>query len=224
MIKVPSKDRYPLLPDLLWFVLARYVYFLTGSTYICSVKPRTAEECNVVLSKLELSALEPILSYLLDRAEEGEGPPLAIAKPGALVREAKRAILDHLNDDQTQVIVGRPILLWPHEKVGTIFKRRRSSFSKRRRSSSSDPEYEFGVQRKKAKPMSVKGRLAMAKLDRKRSRATRCRQCPGCLKPECQKCKHCLDKPKYGGLGKMKQSCINRTCLNMIMPDDVDIE
>jgi len=44
------------------------------------------------------------------------------------------------------------------------------------------------------------------------SRRSNCGSCDGCLKPECQRCLYCKDKPKYGGLGTKKQKCIERKC------------
>ena len=48
----------------------------------------------------------------------------------------------------------------------------------------------------------------------RRKRSTSCKTCTNCVKADCGTCKYCLDKPKFGGLGKMKQKCIQRRCLN----------
>ncbi|XP_019857371.1 PREDICTED: DNA (cytosine-5)-methyltransferase PliMCI-like [Amphimedon queenslandica] len=40
----------------------------------------------------------------------------------------------------------------------------------------------------------------------------RCGCCQGCRSAECGKCKYCLDKPKYGGSGKLRQCCIHKKC------------
>ena len=48
----------------------------------------------------------------------------------------------------------------------------------------------------------------------RRRRSTSCKTCTNCVKTDCGTCKYCLDKPKFGGLGKMKQKCIQRKCLN----------
>ena len=41
----------------------------------------------------------------------------------------------------------------------------------------------------------------------------RCFKCSGCTAEECGICKHCLDKPKYGGPGIRKQCCVKRKCI-----------
>lgn len=40
----------------------------------------------------------------------------------------------------------------------------------------------------------------------------RCGTCDNCLSTECGKCKYCLDKPKFGGTGRLRQSCIYKKC------------
>ena len=36
--------------------------------------------------------------------------------------------------------------------------------------------------------------------------------CSACMKPDCGDCKFCLDKRKFGGPGKLKTRCKQRTC------------
>ena len=43
----------------------------------------------------------------------------------------------------------------------------------------------------------------------------RCGTCENCFAVECGTCKYCLDKPKFGGNGVLRQSCINKKCHNM---------
>ena len=46
----------------------------------------------------------------------------------------------------------------------------------------------------------------------KRKRKLRCGKCNQCKNVDCGKCKFCLDKPKFGGNGRLKQCCVNRHC------------
>ena len=39
-----------------------------------------------------------------------------------------------------------------------------------------------------------------------------CKTCPGCVAPQCGECKYCLDMPKFGGKGKMRQRCVLKAC------------
>ena len=45
-----------------------------------------------------------------------------------------------------------------------------------------------------------------------RSRRRRCLVCEACQRPPCGYCKYCLDSPKFGGPGHLKQSCMHRKC------------
>ena len=46
----------------------------------------------------------------------------------------------------------------------------------------------------------------------KNIRKARCLKCSGCLVEECGQCKHCLDKPKFGGSSKTRKPCIMKVC------------
>ncbi|KAG7223993.1 hypothetical protein INR49_015250 [Caranx melampygus] len=51
-----------------------------------------------------------------------------------------------------------------------------------------------------------------------RRRRTRCRKCEACLRTECGECHFCKDMKKFGGPGRMKQSCIMRQCIAPVLP------
>ena len=44
-----------------------------------------------------------------------------------------------------------------------------------------------------------------------------CQKCSGCVRPDCEKCPFCKDKPKYGGRGIMKQKCQFKKCSNPVV-------
>jgi hypothetical protein len=48
----------------------------------------------------------------------------------------------------------------------------------------------------------------------------RCGTCTGCTAKECGKCKYCSDKVKFGGLGKLKQCCMERACKRLKLDTD----
>ncbi|XP_030630838.1 lysine (K)-specific demethylase 2Ba [Chanos chanos] len=51
-----------------------------------------------------------------------------------------------------------------------------------------------------------------------RRRRTRCRKCEACVRTECGECHFCKDMKKFGGPGRMKQSCIMRQCIAPVLP------
>ncbi|XP_078410330.1 lysine (K)-specific demethylase 2Bb isoform X19 [Cetorhinus maximus] len=84
----------------------------------------------------------------------------------------------------------------------------------------SDPEQHRAVGRPKGKL----GTSAAVKLAANRAtagarrRRTRCRKCEACLRTECGECHFCKDMKKFGGPGRMKQSCIMRQCIAPVLP------
>ncbi|TFJ97885.1 F-box/LRR-repeat protein 19 [Platysternon megacephalum] len=51
-----------------------------------------------------------------------------------------------------------------------------------------------------------------------RRRRTRCRKCKACQRTECGECHFCKDMKKFGGPGRMKQSCLMRQCTAPVLP------
>ncbi|VTJ55531.1 Hypothetical predicted protein [Marmota monax] len=51
-----------------------------------------------------------------------------------------------------------------------------------------------------------------------RRRRTRCRRCRACVRTECGDCHFCRDMKKFGGPGRMKQSCLLRQCTAPVLP------
>ncbi|XP_075784827.1 LOW QUALITY PROTEIN: F-box/LRR-repeat protein 19 [Pelodiscus sinensis] len=51
-----------------------------------------------------------------------------------------------------------------------------------------------------------------------RRRRTRCRKCHACQRNECGECHFCKDMKKFGGPGRMKQSCLMRQCTAPVLP------
>lgn len=51
-----------------------------------------------------------------------------------------------------------------------------------------------------------------------RRRRTRCRKCFACIRTECGECHFCKDMKKFGGPGRMKQSCMMRQCTAPVLP------
>ena len=77
--------------------------------------------------------------------------------------------------------------------------------------------------KKAAKGVGFKGAIDQELLEQKakvickankKHRFKACLKCTGCRTENCGQCVHCLDMPKFGGLGTIKQKCIRRICVN----------
>ncbi|KAJ8285809.1 hypothetical protein GJAV_G00031170 [Gymnothorax javanicus] len=92
--------------------------------------------------------------------------------------------------------------------------------------SADDEDYdsEAEQQRPANRPKPKMGASTAIKLPASRStsgarrRRTRCRKCEACLRTECGECHFCKDMKKFGGPGRMKQSCIMRQCIAPVLP------
>ena len=54
------------------------------------------------------------------------------------------------------------------------------------------------------------------KRDDYKKKRKRCGVCDGCVSDDCKKCHFYMDKPKYGGSGKMKKCCTKQQCSKLI--------
>nr|XP_033947761.1 lysine (K)-specific demethylase 2Ba isoform X2 [Pseudochaenichthys georgianus] len=91
--------------------------------------------------------------------------------------------------------------------------------------SGDDEEYDSESEQRAAnRPKPKVGTSAAIKLPSNRSssgarrRRTRCRKCEACVRTECGECHFCKDMKKFGGPGRMKQSCIMRQCIAPVLP------
>ncbi|XP_056151939.1 lysine (K)-specific demethylase 2Ba isoform X2 [Lampris incognitus] len=91
--------------------------------------------------------------------------------------------------------------------------------------SGDDEDYDSDCEQRAAnRPKPKMGTSAAVKLPSNRSssgarrRRTRCRKCEACLRTECGECHFCKDMKKFGGPGRMKQSCIMRQCIAPVLP------
>ena len=48
-----------------------------------------------------------------------------------------------------------------------------------------------------------------------RRKQRRCKECAGCLRPDCGMCRYCVDMKKFGGSGVLRQACLLRKCENL---------
>nr|XP_040050819.1 lysine (K)-specific demethylase 2Ba isoform X2 [Gasterosteus aculeatus aculeatus] len=91
--------------------------------------------------------------------------------------------------------------------------------------SGDDEEYDSESEQRAAnRPKPKVGTSSAVKLPSNRTssgarrRRTRCRKCEACLRTECGECHFCKDMKKFGGPGRMKQSCIMRQCIAPVLP------
>uniref|UniRef100_H2SK80 Lysine (K)-specific demethylase 2Aa n=1 Tax=Takifugu rubripes TaxID=31033 RepID=H2SK80_TAKRU len=242
--RVPTKFRYPFYYEMCWYVLERYVFSLTKTSYltpefqkhslgigmeirrqfICLKKPSNlAIEKGIVddeessegeeeeeeeeeqeelsdkpavkvhLTPLELEGLWNLLGKLEDLPSNKKCIPSGIHNSQALVSHIKALLKEHANDNPKLSYTGNPIITWP-KRVGVCEK------APQRLLVCTDQLFRGGT---------LRGKM---------SSSCRCKRCEACMRSECGECNFCRDMKKFGGPGKLKQTCVLRQCLSPGLP------
>uniref|UniRef100_A0A8C4GJ58 Lysine-specific demethylase 2B n=1 Tax=Dicentrarchus labrax TaxID=13489 RepID=A0A8C4GJ58_DICLA len=151
------------------------------------------------LTKFELSGLMTLVEKLESLPENKKCVPEGIENPQALLEDIKVVLKEHADDDPKLAITGTPVVYWPKKTI------------KPRPPNRPKPKMA-------ASPASAVKLSASRGTSGARRRRTRCRKCEACLRTECGECHFCKDMKKFGGPGRMKQSCIMRQCIAPVLP------
>ncbi|XP_033627389.1 lysine-specific demethylase 2B-like isoform X1 [Asterias rubens] len=155
----------------------------------------TSRKQHVHLCRHELIGLR-VLHHQLENLPQGKrNVPELITDPDSLLQSAKEMLAEHLEDCQEGAVTGLPVLKCPKSNVTRVPKALKCKAS-------------LGY-----RPVGAK-RLASGM----RRRRTRCKKCDNCTSDDCRQCHYCKDMKKYGGPGRMKQSCVARQCLYPMLP------
>ncbi|XP_069134817.1 lysine-specific demethylase 2B-like isoform X1 [Argopecten irradians] len=146
----------------------------------------------VHLTKWELKGLHALIEWLEGLAPSKKGVPKELLEPDVLLEEAKQFLVDHAGDTPSLAVTGEPVLYWPPSKKKI------------------KPKMKLSGPKKSAGKGSPSSGV--------RRRRTRCKKCEPCTRTDCGECNFCKDMKKYGGPGRMKQSCISRQCLAPVIP------
>lgn len=111
--KVPQKFRYPFFTEMLWYVLAKYVYTLLGRSHLegePSIEEAVACMPHVHLTHHELFGLKEIVMYLYDLPPHKKNVPELIKDPVALIKDVRTLVERHCKDKPELAITGEPVL------------------------------------------------------------------------------------------------------------------
>uniref|UniRef100_A0A6Q2Z434 [histone H3]-dimethyl-L-lysine(36) demethylase n=1 Tax=Esox lucius TaxID=8010 RepID=A0A6Q2Z434_ESOLU len=262
--RVPAKFRYPFYYEMCWYVLERYLFSLTNTSYLtpefqkhslgigkhrdwnrrlrwqpwqwCELSlkkikitlgfqsppmaeresvnghTRAEEEDDeeeaplsrgpkVHLTPFELEGLWNLLGKLESLPSPKKCVPAGIHNAPALLHDMRALLKDHANDIPKLSYTGKPIVKWP--------KRVRRSHTH-----THEPEHTL-LATTVVTPRPQKPASSMSVLRRRR---VRCKRCEACVRTECGDCNFCRDMKKFGGPGKLKQTCVLRQCLAPGLP------
>uniref|UniRef100_A0A182VQX8 [histone H3]-dimethyl-L-lysine(36) demethylase n=1 Tax=Anopheles minimus TaxID=112268 RepID=A0A182VQX8_9DIPT len=111
--KVPQKFRYPFFTEMLWYVLAKYVYTLLGHSHLEGEPGREHElvgKPHVHLTHYELFGLKDIVMYLYDLPPQKKNVPELIKDPVALIKDVRTLVERHCRDVPEMAVTGVPVL------------------------------------------------------------------------------------------------------------------
>ncbi|XP_077380331.1 lysine (K)-specific demethylase 2Aa isoform X2 [Festucalex cinctus] len=229
--RVPVKFRHPFFYEMCWYVLERYIFSLTKTSYLTpefqklslDIDPafeQMAEEdksvseedisevdipaVKVNLTPLELEGLWNLVGKLESLPANKKCVPPGIHNSLALVTHIKALLKEHATDDPKKSYTGKPIVNWP---------KRHSSYQQLQPPPPPPP-----LHPKLAGPVMPRPQKPSSSMSVLRRRRVRCKRCEACMRAECGDCNFCRDMKKFGGPGKLKQTCVLRQCLSPGLP------
>ncbi|XP_028271549.1 lysine (K)-specific demethylase 2Aa isoform X3 [Parambassis ranga] len=238
--RVPVKFRYPFYYEMCWYVLERYVFSLSKISYLTpefqkhslgiglkkpSRSDATSEHVKedeedggsaaeaekqsdnpalkVYLTPLELDGLWTVLGKLESLSSNKKCIPAGIQSAAALITHIKALLKEHANDNPEYSYTGKPIVKWPKRPLWY------------QPPPPPPPPPRPKLASTQIIPRPQKPASSMSVLRRRR---VRCKRCEACMRPECGDCNFCRDMKKFGGPGKLKQTCVLRQCLSPGLP------
>ncbi|XP_069047463.1 lysine-specific demethylase 2A isoform X2 [Lepisosteus oculatus] len=238
--RVPTKFRYPFYYEMCWYVLERYLYSLTKTSYLTpefqrlslgiglKPDPSSSTEAKPInghalkeeddspiaspvgpdgrihLTPFEMEGLWNLLGKLESLPSHKKCVPAGIHNAPALLHDIKVLLQEHANDDPKLAYSGVPIVQWP----------KRPSWYQ----PCPPPPLPVGRPRLYPSCPAPSRPPRPASVSALRRRRVRCKRCAACLRQECGVCNFCRDMKKFGGPGRLKQTCVLRQCLAPGLP------
>ncbi|XP_060628114.2 lysine-specific demethylase 2A [Anolis sagrei] len=167
----------------------------------------------VHLTQFELEGLRCLVDKLESLPLHKKCVPTGIEDEDALIADVKLLLEEYANSDPKVAFTGIPIVQWP--------KRDKLKFQARPKLKlPAIPITKPHTMKPAPRPTPVRPTVSPI-VSGARRRRVRCRKCKACLQGECGMCHYCRDMKKFGGPGRMKQSCVLRQCLAPRLPHSV---
>ncbi|KAJ3614972.1 hypothetical protein NHX12_018541 [Muraenolepis orangiensis] len=240
--RVPAKFRYPFYFEMCWYALERYVFSLTGTSYLTPEfqkhslgiglkKPPSTDPAGgdmddldegrgssdgeqgasssnppggkVHLAPFELEGMWNLLGKLENLPSNKKCVPAGIHNAPALLTRIKDLLKEHADDNPKLSYTGKPIITWP----------KRPSWYQPPPPPLPPPRPKLATTPVVPRPQKPASSMSVL-----RRRRVRCKRCEACVRTECGDCNFCRDMKKFGGPGKLKQTCVLRQCLAPGLP------
>ncbi|XP_056387088.1 lysine-specific demethylase 2A isoform X3 [Hyla sarda] len=161
------------------------------------------------LTWFEIEGLHCLVKKLDSLPPHKKCLPDGINDPDALIADVTKLLEEHAHDPPELALTGVPIVQWPKRQQYKVHLRPKIQFTKPH---TMRPAARHATSATRPVATISPGQTASSGARRRR---VRCRKCQACLQRECGTCHYCKDMKKFGGPGRMKQSCMQRQCLAM---------
>uniref|UniRef100_A0A8U7M0J6 [histone H3]-dimethyl-L-lysine(36) demethylase n=1 Tax=Corvus moneduloides TaxID=1196302 RepID=A0A8U7M0J6_CORMO len=167
----------------------------------------------VHLTQFELEGLRCLVDKLESLPLHKKCVPTGIEDEDALIADVKLLLEEYANSDPKLALTGVPIVQWPKRDKLKLQARLRVRLP-------TIPITKPHTMKPTPRPTPVRSTVSPI-VSGARRRRVRCRKCKACMQGECGMCHYCRDMKKFGGPGRMKQSCVLRQCLAPRLPHSV---
>ncbi|XP_075698040.1 lysine-specific demethylase 2A isoform X2 [Rhinoderma darwinii] len=166
------------------------------------------------LTWFEIEGLHCLVKKLDSLPPHKKCLPNGIHDPDALLCDIANLLEEHAHDPPQLALTGVPIVQWPKRQQYKVNLRPKIQFTK-------PHTMRPAARHATSAPRPVATISGQSAASGARRRRVRCRKCQSCLQRECGTCHYCKDMKKFGGPGRMKQSCMQRQCLAPRLPHSV---
>lgn len=184
----------------------------------------------VHLSPMELNGIKYAVMYLHYLPASKKNVPLMLPDPIAVIKDIRQLVIDHKDDNPEMAVSGKYVLRWTESDDVDHPKRPRKSITKTMGPNAGEKKKANGSKTPTPAPMlanlpptsippmpnpAAPGGLPISgdkspnkkSMASNRRRRVRCKTCEACQGGDCKLCVYCKDMTKYGGPGRMKQTC-----------------
>ena len=134
--------------------------------------------------------------------------PLMIPDPISVVKDIRAIVLKHKDDCPKQAVTSKYLLRWSeNDDDNDELKRGRKAIITSTSMSGGKESSSSSNRRREGGGASAHAKVFKKTAAGNRRRRVRCKICQACLGGDCQQCVYCKDMIKYGGPGRMKQTC-----------------
>uniref|UniRef100_A0A8C1I308 Lysine (K)-specific demethylase 2Aa n=1 Tax=Cyprinus carpio carpio TaxID=630221 RepID=A0A8C1I308_CYPCA len=219
--RVPAKFRYPFYYEMCWYVLERYLYSITNTSHL--IPEFQKYSLGIGQSQISLLRCEVLNGHAKEERDDSDAPSPPNA-PGVKLHLTPFELeglwhlvekLESLPSHKKCVPSGIHNAAALLHDIRALLKEHASDIPKLSYTGKPIVRWPKRLAATPIIPRPVKPASNMSVLRRRR---VRCKRCEACLRTECGDCNFCRDMKKFGGPGKLKQTCVLRQCLAPGLP------